>query len=146
MPRPRNRSIASAPTSSPSSAPWNSRGRDQFAGPPGERPPSRGRLDDCRHVVSSFGWVVALRDGRRLYLEYTLSDLEGEVEGEPDEELMIAPLAASQAYPVLDNDAGAFWYRPDHINDHSLSEARGCIDLLPRRRRQHALPQLGEPR
>jgi hypothetical protein len=68
--------------------------------------------------VSSFGWVVALRDGRRLYLEYTLSDIEGDVEGEPEEELMIAPLAAGQEYPVLNDSTGVFWYRPDHINDH----------------------------
>jgi hypothetical protein len=69
-------------------------------------------------VVSSFGWVVALRDGRRLYVEYTLSDIESEVEGKPSEEISIAPLAPGQEYPVLDNSAGVFWYRPDHINDH----------------------------
>jgi hypothetical protein len=64
-------------------------------------------------VVSSFGWVITLKDGRRLYLEYTLSDVAG-----VPEELAIAPLAAGQHYPVLEDAAGVVWYQPDHINDH----------------------------
>jgi hypothetical protein len=67
-------------------------------------------------VVSSFGWVVALR--RRLYLEYTLSDIESEVEGEPSEEILSAQLAAGQDYPIFDNSAGVIWCSADYINDH----------------------------
>jgi hypothetical protein len=65
---------------------------------------------------SSFGWVVAL--WRRLYLEYTLNDIESEVEGEPCEEILSAQLAAGQDYPILDNSAGVIWCSADHINDH----------------------------
>jgi hypothetical protein len=52
-------------------------------------------------VVSSFGWVVVLRDERRVYLEYTPSDTESDVEGEPSEELSIATLAAGPSVARL---------------------------------------------
>lgn len=57
-------------------------------------------------VVSSYGWVLALEDGRRLYLEYTLDDSGP---GAVNEELEIRELQPDEAYPVLDDDAGVFW-------------------------------------
>ena len=65
-------------------------------------------------AVSSFGWVVAMTGGRRLYLEYTLDDTK---QGAP-EELEVIPLAAGEPYPTLEDGAGVYWYRPDHINKH----------------------------
>src|SRR5258708_22576299 len=80
-------------------------------------------LEDVQHVeaawqildgdLGSFGWVVAMRDGRRLYLEYTMDDTG---EGRPAD-LSVTPLAEGQTYPTLDDDTGVFWYRPDHINE-----------------------------
>jgi hypothetical protein len=64
--------------------------------------------------LGSFGWVIATRDGRRLYLEYTIDDSE---DGRP-EDLCITPLAEGQTYPDMDNSAGVYWYRPDYINEH----------------------------
>jgi len=65
-------------------------------------------------VVSSHGWVLELRDGKRLYLEYTLDDSRPGAR----KEVAMTPLDAETVYPDLENDAGAFWYRPDHINAH----------------------------
>jgi hypothetical protein len=55
-----------------------------------------------------------MRDGRRLYLAYTIDDTE---EGRP-KDLSVTPLAEGQAYPDLDSSAGVYWYRPSHINEH----------------------------
>jgi len=65
-------------------------------------------------VVSSHGWVLALKNGRRLHLEYTL-DRAGR--GAP-EELAIAVLHPEQSRPTLEDAAGVCWYRPDHLNAH----------------------------
>ena len=65
-------------------------------------------------VVSSHGWILALRDGSRLYLEYTLDDSRPGAR----EEVALARLDAETVYPNLENDARVFWYRPDHINAH----------------------------
>jgi hypothetical protein len=62
-------------------------------------------------TVSSFGWVIQLKDGTRHYVEYICDDHLPEI-------LEIIPLAANQLVPKLDNEAGISWYRPDHINDH----------------------------
>src|SRR4051794_14135795 len=61
---------------------------------------------------SAFGWVVAMKDHRRLYLEYTL---EGEGERSV-EDLSITALGAGDAYPMLEKGPGLCWYRPTHIN------------------------------
>src|SRR5262249_30739014 len=61
-------------------------------------------------AVPSYGWVLALKDGRRLYLEYT-PERRGS-----REELAIATLRPEQSGPTRANDAGIQWYRPDHIN------------------------------
>jgi len=68
---------------------------------------------------ATFGWVVALSDGRRLYLEYTMDDAEA---GRP-EDLNVATLQDGQTYPELDRGADVQWYAPDHINAY-LGRAR----------------------
>jgi hypothetical protein len=68
---------------------------------------------------ASFGWVVALSDGRRFYLEYTMEDAEA---GRP-EEVQVSVLPDGLTYPELDRGPGVHWYTPDHINDH-LRRAR----------------------
>jgi hypothetical protein len=65
-------------------------------------------------VVSSHGWVLALKSGRRLHLEYTLDRTRP---GGP-EELEIAVLRPGQSSPTFEDDAVVHWYRPDHINAH----------------------------
>jgi len=65
-------------------------------------------------VVSSHGWVLALEDGRRVHLEYTLDDSR---RGAP-EELTLTQLRLDETYPAMENDAGVLWYRPEHINRH----------------------------
>jgi hypothetical protein len=64
-------------------------------------------------VASSFGWVVALKDGTRHYLEYTCAADQSEAEI-----LEIRPVTASQLVPRLEDDAGVSWYQPDHINHY----------------------------
>jgi hypothetical protein len=64
--------------------------------------------------LASFGWVVAMRNGRRLYLEYTIDDTE---KGRP-EDLSVTTLAEGQTYPELDDNAGGYWYQPTRINEH----------------------------
>src|SRR3954464_10955949 len=59
-------------------------------------------------LVATFGWIVGLKDGRRLYLELMTVDIEDQ-----EDELTISALAAVQPYPELDEHAGAYWYRPD---------------------------------
>jgi hypothetical protein len=65
-------------------------------------------------VVATFGWVMALKDGRRLYLEMDVTDLVGW----PPTELEIERLAAGQEFPVFEEGDEVVWYRPDHINRH----------------------------
>jgi hypothetical protein len=75
------------------------------------------QVDDLDHAT--FGWVVALRDGRRLYLEYTLEDPEA---GRPEDFQMTA-LPEGRLHPELDLGTDVHWYAPDHINDY-LARAR----------------------
>lgn len=70
------------------------------------------QIDDLDHAT--FGWVVALGDGRRFYLEYTMEDAEA---GRP-EDMNVASLPAGQARPVLDHGLDIHWYEPAHINRH----------------------------
>jgi hypothetical protein len=65
-------------------------------------------------VVLAYGWVLALKNGRRLHLEYTR---QGAQCGAP-EELEIATLRPEQSCPALDDDAAVCWYRPSHLNVH----------------------------
>lgn len=61
--------------------------------------------------VSSFGWVLELRDGRRACLEYTVDDA---CRNGP-ENVMVAPLAAGDERPAL-SDPGIHWFEPRHVN------------------------------
>jgi hypothetical protein len=70
------------------------------------------QVDDMDHA--SFGWVVVLRDGRRLYIEYTMEDAEA---GRP-EDLNLVALAAGQVLPDFDDTVDRYWYKPEHINQH----------------------------
>lgn len=65
-------------------------------------------------AVPSHGWVLALKDGRRVYVEYTLADSGGRLA----EELETTDLRPEQTYPELEDDTGVVWYRPDHLNHH----------------------------
>jgi hypothetical protein len=65
-------------------------------------------------LVSSYGWVLAMNDHSRLYVEYTLDDI---APGLP-EELEALELRPHETYPTLESDAGVVWYRPDHINEY----------------------------
>lgn len=65
-------------------------------------------------VVSSHGWVLTLKSGRRLHLEYTLDRTQCSAA----EELEIAVLRPGQSRPTLEDAAGVHWCRPDHINAH----------------------------
>jgi hypothetical protein len=70
--------------------------------------------------LKSFGWVVAMVDGRRLYLEYRIDHAE---EGGL-EDLNVTSLPEG-SYPKLDNKAARHWYIPNHINEHlGLAEPR----------------------
>lgn len=62
-------------------------------------------------VVSSYGWVLALKDGRRVYVEYTLDDSKV-----AREEIKVTDLQADEAHPELGDEAGMFWYWPDRLN------------------------------
>jgi hypothetical protein len=64
-------------------------------------------------VITSHGYVVALADGRRVYLEYTTDDTVGEM----TEEIDIEPLAPGMERPDLaETGRGVYCYRPDHIS------------------------------
>jgi hypothetical protein len=64
-------------------------------------------------VVSSYGWVLVLKSGCRLYLKYTLDDTGGAA---ATEELELVDLRPDEVYPTLDDDTGVSWYRPDDLN------------------------------
>ena len=61
--------------------------------------------------LNTFGWVVQLWDGRRLYLEYKVD----EVGRRAPEELTVRPLAASEMTPAL-GDPAVHWFEPRHLN------------------------------
>ena len=65
-------------------------------------------------VAATFGWVIALKDGRRLYLEMVVTYLPGEA----PIKLEIDTLDPEETYPTLEGTHRVFWYRPDHINQH----------------------------
>jgi hypothetical protein len=72
-------------------------------------------------VVSSYGWVLALKDGRRVYVEYTLDDSRP---GAP-EELELVDLLPDETLPTLDDDdTGVYWYRPASPDRHCTSSHR----------------------
>ena len=76
-------------------------------------------------VIISHGYVVALADGQRVYLEYTMEDIAGET----DEEIAIEPLAPGMERPDLYDGGcgggGVYWYRPDHIAEYLAAQRSG---------------------
>jgi hypothetical protein len=66
-------------------------------------------LDDGEVVMH--GFIVALRNGDRVYLEYKTEDEE--------EEFSIVPLEDGVDRPDLEAmDQAVRWYKPDHITTH----------------------------
>jgi hypothetical protein len=65
-------------------------------------------------VASSHGWVLALKNGRRVYVEYTLDEGGARFA----EELEMMDLRPGQTYPELEDNTRVFWYRPDNLNRH----------------------------
>jgi hypothetical protein len=49
------------------------------------------------------GWVIALKDGRRAYLDYTLENTTSPAA----EEIELEALGPGQQYPGLDSQAGS---------------------------------------
>ena len=60
---------------------------------------------------ASFGWVVRLRGGRRLYLQYMVDEAG---RGEP-QDLVVRPLGPGEERPVL-NDPAVHWFEARHVN------------------------------
>jgi hypothetical protein len=69
--------------------------------------------------------VVALADGRRIYLEYTMDDTASEMV----EEIAVEPLAAGMERPDLAEMGyyGIYWYRPDHIAEYLAAQRPGAV-------------------
>jgi hypothetical protein len=62
-------------------------------------------------TVSSFGWVVELRDGKRAYLEYSVD----EAGQERPEDVAVTILDAYAWRPIL-SDPAIHWFEPRHVN------------------------------
>lgn len=60
---------------------------------------------------ASFGWVVRLRGGRRLYLQYTVDEAGGRV----PQDLVVRPLEPGEERPAL-SDPGVHWFVARHVN------------------------------
>ena len=59
----------------------------------------------------SFGWVVRLRGGRRLYLQYRVDESGRRA----PQDLVAWPLAPGEEHPVL-SDPGVHWFEARHVN------------------------------
>ena len=69
--------------------------------------------DDDEVVMN--GYIVALRSGYRLYVEYKTVREDDDVQAE----LTITPLESGMKRPDLgDSKQGIYWYKPDHITTH----------------------------
>lgn len=64
--------------------------------------------------LASYGWVVALKSGRRLYLEYSIDESGAAAV----DDLHLVDLRPDQAYPPSEDVRGVSWYRPDDLNRH----------------------------
>ena len=84
-------------------------------------------LEDDESVMH--GYIVALRSGDRLYVEYRT------VPGDDDEaELTIMPLESGMERPDLEDlGQSVKWYTPDHITTHiyTLRPDAGTEDAEP---------------
>lgn len=65
-----------------------------------------------RDRLSSYGWVLTLKSGRRVYLEYALD----EAGAAAVDDLHLVDLRPDQAYPPSEDVRGVSWYRPDDLN------------------------------
>jgi hypothetical protein len=63
-----------------------------------------------RHMVS-YGWVVRLRGGRRLYLQYVVDEAGRRM----PENLIVRPVEFGEEHPVL-SDPGVHWFEARHVN------------------------------
>jgi hypothetical protein len=61
--------------------------------------------------LASFGWVVRLRGGHRLYLQYVVD----EAGRRAPEDLVVRPLEPGQEFPIL-SDPAVHWFEPRHVN------------------------------
>ena len=68
---------------------------------------------NANSAVATLGWIVDLKDRRRLYLVLVAVGIEDE-----EDELTITVLEVGQPYPGLEGHPGAYWYRPDFLNEH----------------------------
>lgn len=59
----------------------------------------------------SFGWVIRLRGGRRLYLQYRVD----EAGRRAPQYLVVRPLESGEEYPRL-SDPGVHWFDARHVN------------------------------
>ena len=59
----------------------------------------------------SFGWVVRLRGGRRLYLQYEVDEAGRRV----PQDLVVRPLDGGEEHPKL-SDPGVHWFVARHVN------------------------------
>ncbi len=59
----------------------------------------------------SFGWVVRLRSGRRLYLQYKVDEAGRRV----PQDLVVQLLVPGQERPAL-SDPGVHWFEARHVN------------------------------
>ena len=84
-----------------------------------ERIESMWELDDGE--AASSGYVIALRYGRRVYLDYYAGpDLRADADDAPTiEEVQVTPLAADQKYPQLEG-GGVRW-------QNDVSELNECL-------------------
>jgi hypothetical protein len=61
--------------------------------------------------VSSFGWIVELRDGKRAYLEYRVD----EAGQDRPEDVAVTVLDADEWRPTV-SDPAIHWFEPRHVN------------------------------
>lgn len=74
-------------------------------------------------TVNSFGWVVVLRNGRYMYLQYAVDE-----EGEPEpRDLVVRTVTSGQSLPPLPSP-GTHWFEPRHVNlALGLQTRRGAV-------------------
>lgn len=70
--------------------------------------------------IASHGFILALEDGRRVYLEYTLDHFEGCAQ----EEIDLVELAPGMERPDLSEGGGVNWYRPERIALYLAAQRR----------------------
>lgn len=85
------------------------------------------RIEEAWQIVdadiASHGFVLALDDGRRVYLEYTHDSLSEDAQ----EEINLVELAPGMERPDLSEGGagGVHWYKPHGIAVYLAAERRG---------------------